>query len=264
MTARFSAMALPRPVGPPTRRARGIGAVASTLLLALLALPPMATQAAAREPFRLIRLDGSFMKWGAPRLGTGAIIRYAFATRMTAHPKARNCRAMVPLGGLLAATGIRSAVFRRETEAAFALWSAAADLRFERVDDPARADILIGAQARPRGRAYADVDFKAAPGARIGALRQSLICLNPVQKWKVGFDGDLEVYDLRYTLAHEIGHAIGLDHPGADGSLMGYRYDERSRELRTGDIAGAALLYGARQATDLVGKPVDRGGTTPQ
>lgn len=264
MTARFWARGRPRPAGPRSRHAHRIGPVAPALLLALLAGPPMVTQAAAREPFRLIRLDGSFMKWGAPRLGTGATVRYAFATRTTTHPKARNCRAMAPLARLLAATGIRSAVFRREAEAAFALWSAAADLRFERVEDPDRADILIGAQARPRGRAYANVDFKAAPGARIGVLERSLICLNPVHKWKIGFDGDLSVYDLRYTLAHEIGHAIGLDHPGAGGSLMGYRYDEKVHGLQPGDIAGAALLYGVRRATGVVGKPVDRGGVTPQ
>ena len=58
-------------------------------------------------------------------------------------------------------------------------------------------------------------------------IGRSLICLNPTQPWKIGFDGRLDVYDLRYTIAHEIGHAIGLDHPSAAGQLMSYRYDER-------------------------------------
>ena len=38
---------------------------------------------------------------------------------------------------------------------------------------------------------------------------------------KIGFDGNLNIYDVRYTLMHEIGHGIGLEvheveHRGAD------------------------------------------------
>ena len=77
-------------------------------------------------------------------------------------------------------------------------------------------------------------------------IGRSLICLNPRQPWKIGFDGDLKVYDLRYTLAHEIGHAIGLDHPSPSGQLMSYRYDEGQPGLQPGDIKGAALLYGPK------------------
>jgi hypothetical protein len=70
--------------------------------------------------------------------------------------------------------------------------------------------------------------------------------MNPEQAWKVGFDGDLEVYDIRYTLMHEIGHAIGLDHPGVPGELMDFRYLETFSSLQPGDRAGAASLYGLR------------------
>lgn len=241
---------------PGPWRARGAALIAAALLIALVPLSAGAARAAPENVFKLIRLKGAVMKWGAPRLGTGATVRYAFVDRRIAHPKARNCRTMRPLAGLLAASGIDRAALRREAEAAFAQWAAAADIRFRRVEDPARADILIGAQMYPRGRAWADVDFRAAPGARVGALKRSLICLNPARKWKVGFDGDLTVYDIRYTLAHEIGHAIGLDHPGASGPLMSYRYNERSRDLRPGDIAGAALLYGAAPALGPAAGPV--------
>jgi Matrixin len=78
-------------------------------------------------------------------------------------------------------------------------------------------------------------------------ISRALICLNPTRQWKVGFDGDLQRYDLRYTFAHEIGHAIGLDHPAGAGQIMGYRYEERFRELQAGDVSGAVLLYGRRQ-----------------
>ena len=76
-----------------------------------------------------------------------------------------------------------------------------------------------------------------APGPMaVKSIRQSLICLNPEKTWKVGYDGNLEVYDLYFTFLHEIGHTIGLDHPGASGEVMGFRYDERVRDLQDGDI----------------------------
>ena len=86
-------------------------------------------------------------------------------------------------------------------------------------------------------------------GSRVLALRpirQALICLNPDQPWKIGFDGRLGIYDLRYTLMHEIGHAIGLDHPGASGALMGFRYDEKRDGLAPADIEAAQKLYGTQ------------------
>ncbi len=61
----------------------------------------------------------------------------------------------------------------------------------------------------------------------------------------MGFDGNLAVYDLRYTFTHEIGHAIGLDHPDSAEALMAYRYDEHAQTLQPSDIAAAQRLYGA-------------------
>jgi hypothetical protein len=50
------------------------------------------------------------------------------------------------------------------------------------------------------------------------------------------------------VLAHEIGHTIGLDHPGATGALMGYRNQGNIDWLMPGDIAGAVALYGPPRA----------------
>jgi hypothetical protein len=80
-----------------------------------------------------------------------------------------------------------------------------------------------------------------------------LICLDPTQPWKIGFGGNPEAYDIRYTLAHEIGHAIGLDHPGPTGELMSFSYGEGFRVLQPGDVAGAILLYGARTPAVVAG-----------
>ena len=111
-----------------------------------------------------------------------------------------------------------------------------------------KPDILIGAQADPVGYAYADVQYVKDGTGTLGQIDRSLICLNPIKLWKVGFDGNLAVYDLRYTIAHEIGHAIGLNHPEPHGQLMSMDYLESFRSLQAGDVSGAVRIYGARRA----------------
>lgn len=214
--------------------------------MALAAMLVAAPTAAAQGPllFRLLELKGTPVKWGEPTLGTGAQVTYAFVDRATTFDQARNCRAMQPVDGLLAHSTIDRVAFEAEVAKAFDVWTTVADIRFRRVADPATADILIGAQARPLGRAFTNVAHSQSVAGDVRPIEQSLICLNPVQPWKIGFDGNLDIYDLRYTIAHEIGHAIGLDHPGASGQVMSYRYDERFQVLQAGDVSGVVRLYG--------------------
>lgn len=197
--------------------------------------------------FRLLRLDGLQVAWGTWTGGPApASVTYAFVRSETETPGATNCGSMEPLDALFERSRLDHAAFRREVRAAFDMWEEAADITFAEVDDPAKAGILIGAQREPTGRAFANVAYKP-DGGELRSIARSLICLNPLQRWKIGFDGNLAVYDIRYTIAHEIGHAIGLDHPSTAGQLMHYRYEERFRSLQPGDIEGVALLYGARQ-----------------
>lgn len=221
-------------------------AKALSLLLFLAGTAAGASAAGALSDYRLLLLGGGTVKWGSPVLGEGAVVTYAVVDRPVAFDGARNCASLAPLDGLLDKNRISRARFDAELAVAFKAWSEAANVSFKRVDGT-DANILFGAQGVPVGRAFTNVAHEAAGGPdRAGRIVGSVICMNPEQAWKVGFDGDLEVYDVRYTLMHEIGHAIGLDHPGVPGELMDFRYLETFSALQPGDRAGAASLYGPR------------------
>jgi hypothetical protein len=222
--------------------------------------------AAAGEPqtflgFRLLDLENQSVKWQSPRWGEAAAVTYAFATGPTTTKGARNCAKLLPPNVAYAPSHISAGAFRREVAAAFRMWETAANITFREIGDPKHANIVIGAQGEPVGRAFTNVELKPAGADGRKVIARSMICLNPRQPWKIGFDGNLDVYDLRYTLAHEIGHAIGLDHPSAAGELMSYRYDEKQSGLQPGDIKGAALLYGAPAGAPRFASDVATGAT---
>ncbi|MCG2581342.1 MAG: matrixin family metalloprotease [Marinobacter sp.] len=195
------------------------------------------------DGYQLLELDGYKVKWGEQTLGVGATITYAFADETLRFDEARNCRDLAPMKAL-SGPNLPFETLAREAAEAFRVWERAADLTFQWVADVRDADIILGAQGQPRMRAFANVSYAPEVKEGVRAIDQALVCLNPDQKWKVGFGGDENVYDIRYTLIHEIGHAIGLDHPGPSGQVMGFRYTEAFPELQPGDLRGIRQLYG--------------------
>lgn len=217
---------------------------------------------------RFLVLDGSWVKWGAPKWGASASVTFAFAASPVKSPSARNCAALLPFDELATRTGLPAQRLHDEAEAAFAAWARVSGVTFVETPTADRADIVIGVEGNPMGRAFTNIELQSSPIADaapatergltaileprslqsqphgIRAIRKALICLNPLQRWKIGFDGNLNIYDVRYTLMHEIGHAIGLDHPGASGALMGFRYDEKRSGPVNSDSEAAQRLYG--------------------
>lgn len=218
------------------------------LLFVLLAALGTTTRASG-EDYRLLQIDGRPVKWGAPAYGAGAVVTYAYVSEAMRFDDARNCRSMQPIDPVVDAASVDRATVEDEAAQAFALWERAADIRFELVGDPAAADILIGTDGDAPRSARADVLARSDEGP-VGVIRRGLICLSAQQAWKVGHGGDPDAQDLRRTLAHEIGHALGLDHPGPRGAMMAFTYDEEIAALQAGDIAGAAALYGPARSAD--------------
>jgi predicted Zn-dependent protease len=145
-------------------------------------------------------------------------------------------------------------VFDSELAAALAMWQSAANIRFIVAKRASTADIVFSTETEPDGIAYADVTLGSGEQS-VSRLTRGIVCLNPELRWsvwrttKVGLGtenkSDKGVH-LRYTLAHEIGHVLGLDHPGPEGELMSFEYGSHFDGLRPGDVAGIATLYGRR------------------
>lgn len=230
-------------------RLGGLAKPAKAALCAVIvnAFGVAASVAAEPADYRLLKLDGRLVKWGEPRLGAAASVTYAYANQRIDTPGARNCRTIEPAETLIARLGVDATTFDELVAQAFGHWSAAANLEFTRIADASAADIVIGADGAANGWAFADVAAARSDEA-IGSIDRALVCLNAGRSWKIGFGGPAGAQDFRYTLTHEIGHALGLNHSGPHGQLMSYAYAETFEGPQAGDISGAQTLYGAPRA----------------
>lgn len=217
------------------------------MFLSALAAFFLPFQASAEEPrtgaYRLLTLGGQTVKWGAPVEGAGAVVTYAFVDRDTAFEDARNCRAMGPVDPILAFNGIEKTAFEDAAGKAFRTWEAISGVRFEEAASQDDAGILIGIDLGNHGWAHADVKTEGVEG-EFDVITRGLVCLSTLKSWKIGFGANPDAQDIQYTLTHEIGHAIGLNHASPKGQVMSFIYGEDFSELQPGDIRGAQALYG--------------------
>ncbi len=181
---------------------------------------------------------GSPGKWGPPALGTGATVTWSFMPGGLT----------VDGGGTsVALSSFMPVGFENAIRAAFAAWSAVANITFVEIldnglnfDAPgAVGDIRVGAHA-----------FDGAGGVLAhgffppnnGVTAAGDIHFDSGDLWKLAFGGP--GFSIFQVMAHEIGHAIGLGHTGVPNSLMNPFYTESFTGLQPDDIAGARFIYG--------------------
>ncbi|MDE2133997.1 MAG: matrixin family metalloprotease [Alphaproteobacteria bacterium] len=213
-----------------------------------------AATAHAESGYRLLQMDDHDVKWGRPVLGAGASLTYAVVDGPTSASGTVNCRSIGSIAGVLTNSGVPRRVFDAELSAAFAMWENVGNVRFFRARNAASADVLISAEAKPDGLAYADVTTVSSSNDDFpDVIRKGIICLNPDVDWIAAVPAAMNLagarsgrksYKLRYILAHEIGHVLGLDHPSPVGELMSFEYNANLNGLQPGDIAGIVALYG--------------------
>ena len=187
-------------------------------------------------------------KWGSPVFGTGATVTWSLM------PTGTNCGADRG-GSCKSLADFMPMGYMSALDAAFSAWSAVADIVFTYVSDNGVpfngagtvADLRLGGHAMDgAGRTLAHGYYPPANGSAAGDIHFDI-----AETWKLGFGGP--GFDLFQIAAHEIGHAIGLGHSAAPGSLMNPYYTEAFRGLQADDIAGARYIY---RAADIDTNPV--------
>jgi hypothetical protein len=78
-----------------------------------------------------------------------------------------------------------------------------------------------------------------------GGIYSGDIHFDDAETWSVARPVPAGSFDLVHTAAHELGHALGLNHSDVSGALMWPTYTGQ-RFLRFDDIAGIRSLYGTR------------------
>jgi hypothetical protein len=139
---------------------------------------------------------------------------------------------------------MNQAVFESTMERALDVWAEVADITFARTMVAGKTDSL-------------DITFKNLDG-KGGTLAQGYFPddVNPAriagdiqfdssERWEVGNNLGSQAFDLLMVAVHEIGHALGLDHATAAGSVMApsVSANQRFTGLNSADVDAILDLY---------------------
>ena len=182
-------------------------------------------------------------KWGGPAMGTpGGTVTWSLLATGTSTGSEGT-------GTYKHLSDFMPAGYHAAITAAFAAWSGVANISFVEVADSGHAFNAAGASGDIRigGENLGGVGGVLAHGyypPANGTSAAGDIHFDYNDTWKVGFGGAF--FDIFQVMAHEIGHAIGLNHTGVPSSLMNPFYTEAFAGPQADDIAGAQFIYGRR------------------
>jgi hypothetical protein len=123
------------------------------------------------------------------------------------------------LGAVPANAGVSQAEFETAIQAALDVWAKVADVTFAQTNRPGLVDALditfayLDRVGGTLAQAYFPDDVNSA---RIAGDVQ----FDAHEAWEVGNQRGSAAFDLLAVAVHEIGHALGLDHSHATGSIM--------------------------------------------
>lgn len=136
---------------------------------------------------------------------------------------------------------------------AMALWEAATNIRFLEVDNEADADFMLAWRAGSHGDPGPFTGPNGVLAHQLGGPAPNSfgntagdIHFDESETWTLALrNNETQPIDLITVAAHEIGHALGLDHTTVSGSLMLDSYSGSHRFLGNDDRSGIQSLYGA-------------------
>ncbi len=210
-------------------------------------------------------------KWGAnspfvrgenqlgPR-SAGGVVTYSFIANGVSHAFEQVFLPTADNNLRFSSLPTYSSCFETEIVRAFAMWSAVANIQFQRVSDNgvptngngASGDIRIGAHTFDGPLGILAHAFFPPPTANTAA---GDLHFDRAEFWTC----DTRGFDIGIVATHEIGHSIGLQHEERGAlAIMNPFYNADLPFLTSDDIIGARSIYGPSNVTML--EPVQRMG----
>jgi hypothetical protein len=154
------------------------------------------------------------------------------------------------IGSVPSSLGLSQSAVENALRSALNAWAAVADVTFTRTTVPNQRDsidltfVRIDGAGRTLAQGYYPDDVNPA---RIAGDVQ----FDSSERWEIGNAQGSAAIDLVYVAVHEIGHALGLDHSNAAGSVMApsASANQSFNGLAPADVNAILTLYAPADST---------------